>query len=469
MHIEYITHACTKIKAGDVTLLSDPWIIDQPIYNYTTWKFPPINQNPEEILNEVTHVYISHTHEDHFHVPSLSLIHRDTTIVIPSFNWHAGPRANILYQTLKKMGFTQIKELDAWETESLGNQLSVTMIPAADTKSWDWENSGLVINADEITILNLNDCPTDEAQLKSLDERFPFFDLALIQYAGVTMYPGRFRMPLDQMKRISKQKKHSFVSQDRLINLLNIHSIIPFAGDFCWLDDELFHCNWACRGTPKILEEWLENSRYNNGIEFLIMYPNDIWDPINGLVKKGREVDWENYLYEIEQLKNKHVGAINEVRKLWHKSDISNLKSRTIDYLKVLEDNIDGVADIKFSAKQRVKILSEDETFSFVLAYEPKKFSVLWDESMPVDQTFRLPDYVWGSVLDGVCMFSQMAWLGETEQHVDFRTDLARMWFWNEYYLDLNNRSAQLRINSKLHPKLEDQLRYDLGIFHHPH
>ena len=88
MEIIYINHACLKITENGSTILTDPWIVNLPVKATSVWKMPPVEMNPEEILKGVDYVYISHSHEDHFHIPSLNLIPRATKIIIPVFPKH---------------------------------------------------------------------------------------------------------------------------------------------------------------------------------------------------------------------------------------------------------------------------------------------------------------------------------------------------------------------------------------------
>jgi hypothetical protein len=71
-------------------------------------------------------------------------------------------------------------------------------------------------------------------------------------------------------------------------------------------------------------------------------------------------------------------------------------------------------------------------------------------------------------VLEGKVALSMISWPGEIEQLVPYRLDLAKMWFWLEYYFDLHNRSPQVVLENMLHPELGDQIRPQLGVFETP-
>ena len=123
------------------------------------------------------------------------------------------------------------------------------------------------------------------------------------------MHPGRFRMSEQEMHDTIRHKRSNLTEQDRVVAKLQVDRIVPFAGDFCWLDDRLYHCNWASRGTPFILENWLKSHHEEQNIEFFAMYPSDVWRPSSGLERNHPPVDWENYLDDIAILKKRFLKA----------------------------------------------------------------------------------------------------------------------------------------------------------------
>jgi len=462
-----VTHACIKVQARFGALLCDPWLLNEPVFNFTTWKFPAARLSPEEVLDGVTHIYITHSHEDHLHAPSLDLIPRDVTILLPDYTWHPGRRAQTMEKTMRALGFTDVRLVKPWESLHLEPDLTLTVIPAAASKPRDWENSGLMIEHADCRVFNINDCPSDEDLFAQVSERFGKIDLALVQYAGVSSFPGRFRMSEEEMLEAVQNKRTSFAEQERAVTLLDVASIVPIAGDFCWLDDRLYHCNWTSRSTPYLLRDWMVEHYPKSGIEFMPMYPSDVWRPGTGFEHKHPPIDWNNYLDEIARLKKQFQPKIDAINAWLEESDQADLPDRTQAYMSNVEENIDGAEDIDFTIRCRIAI--EDgagQDFSFVLDISPETgFRVLWDDAADTDQTFYIPRAVWASLLEGKVTFSQMSWIGETAQHEDFRDDFSKFWFWLEYYIDLNNRHPQVLIEPGLHPKIAETVRPRLGVF----
>lgn len=459
-----VTHACIKVEGAFGGLLCDPWFLNEPIYGLSTWKYPEATMSPEAVIDGLTHVFITHSHEDHFHIPSIDLLPRDLTILLPEYDWHPGLRAQTVERTMREMGFCNIRKLRSWEPTRLGEDMVVTVIPAAPAKPWDWENAGLVIEHPDCRILNMNDCPSDDATYAEVNRRFGHFDLMLIQYAGVTIFPGRFRMTEDEIRAAVQHRRTKMTEQDRAVRLLSLDRLVPFAGDFCWLDDRLLHCNWACRATPAIFWEWLEEYHAQRTFELMLMNPGDRWTPGGGLDVRGRKIGWEHYLDDIARLKRRFQPRVDAIDAWLRASSIDRLEERSRAYTARLERWI-GRQDIDFSTSMRVRVEGPGGDFDFSMRIDPENgLRITWDDRAPVDQTIFIPVRHWASLLEAKLSLSLLAWPSEVEQHVPYRLDLAKFWFWFEYYADLLNRNPQVIIERIQHPWLTDTVRPHLGV-----
>jgi len=58
-----------------------------------------------------------------------------------------------------------------------------------------------------------------------------------------------------------------------------------------------------------------------------------------------------------------------------------------------------------------------------------------------------------------------MQWASLNEQHVPYRLDIGRFWFWMEYYIDLNNRNCQVIIDPVQFGEKEPRIRPAFGSF----
>lgn len=465
MKVTYVSHASLKITGEFGTLISDPWILNEPVYAMTTWKFPAAVMSPKEVTKDLDYLYLSHAHEDHLHIPSLDHFRRDIPVLLADYTSNNSLRAFTIERTFRDLGFHNLILLKPWETIQLGPKTRFTLIPACKMKWWDWENSGFVLEENGQKILNMNDCPSDPELYKQLNETFGTIDLGMVQYSGVSMFPGCYRMPLSEMEAASKKKKVGWVQQKNMIELLQVKRIMPIAGDFCWLDDEMFHCNLHNRATPKLFEDFVRSNYPEKNIEVLILNPTDEWTAESGIARNHPAIDWDNYVVEIEKVKKKFKPKVDAIRDWINASSSENLKQRS----RVYTDHLNKWLPRKnISFKVRVKFVIEAaaQNITFVADANPDDgFRFLWDDDGSVDQTLFIKEKTWAAVLEGKILLTNLQWASQNQEHVPFRLEIAHFWFWFETHVDLNNRNAQALVDSALHPHIRDRIRPQLGVF----
>lgn len=460
-----MTHACIKINGNFGGLLTDPWILNEPVYAFTTWKFPAAIMPPNEVIKDVDYIYLSHPHEDHLHIPSLNHFPRSLKILLPEYADYPCLRAHTVERTFRQLGFHQIKKLMPFETIDLGANTHFTLIPAAKTKYWDWENSGFVLEHDGVKILNMNDCPSDAAVYREVDKRFGAIDIGFVQYSGVSMFPGCFRMSMDEIRQASTKRKHSWIQQRNMIEMLNVKRLAPFAGDFAWLDERLYHCNWSNRATPKLFEDFVKQNYPEKNLDVVIMYPTDTWSLEDGLTRNHPEIDWDNYLALIDKVRDKFQTKVKQLRHWLDSAPLENLKQKTENYLAHLNKWMTK-RFIDFNVHVKVIVEGPHSNFHFAMCGDVEKgFHFDWDYQGPFDQTLYVDEKLWAAVLDGRVLLTNIQWAAQQEEHVPFRIEIARFWFWFENHVDLNNRNVQALVDPSLHPHLTERIRPSLGVF----
>lgn len=449
MEIQFISHAALKIKCDFGTLICDPWLLNEPVFNLSTWKFPPACLTPEEVVKDVDILLITHSHEDHFHIPSLDYFNRDIPIILSAYSTHPSLRAQTIELVLRKMGFHNIRKLSAWERLSLSADTHLTAIANAETRAHDWENMGFVLQDSDTTLLNLNDNVNDEALCLEIKNRFPTIDIGLVQTGGVTMFPGCFRMSHADMVAASEQRKLAFREQKRMLDYIKPKVIAPFAGDFSWLADQYFHNNWANRTTPLLFQKMMEEDYKDADTELVLLQPSDLWSKANGHQYTTRRIAWDNMQQEIEAVKGLLAPKVDAIEAYCRDVDLSNLKERSIAHTENIARHITRDF-INFSARFRFSIEGPNSNFSFVTKACPNNyFQVDWDDQACVDQTLYVPEHIWACILQGKLMWNIIQWVGQAEQET-FTRDMGRMWFWMEYHIDLNNKNIQVNIAERL-------------------
>lgn len=465
LQVQMVSHACLKILGRFGGLLCDPWILNEPIFNLTTWKFPAAVLPPEEVIKDVDWVFITHSHEDHFHLPSLGHLPRDMNILLPNFENHASLRAHTMERVLRMMGFHNIRRLRPWQPFQLGEGVTFTYIPSAEGRSHDWENSGFVIEDGASTLLNMNDNLTDVALAEKIAAHWPDIDIAFIQATGVSQYPGRFRMTEEKMREEARRRKIALEDQRRMIEIIQPRRMVPCAGDFCWLDDKYWHQNWANRTTPRFFREVVERDYPERRSELIDMLPSDTWSLSTGLVRNHPEIDWDNYLDEIARVKQVFQPKIDAINAWIEAAPREALAARSREHMARVERMITRDF-IDFRARFRLSIAS-DPAFSFVMDASPERgFRVLWEDDGPVDLIIHLTEPIWAAILDARLSAVILMWVGLGEQPAPFRRDIARFQFWLEYHFDLNRpMSSQVVLEPALHPHLSQLLDLTRGVY----
>jgi L-ascorbate metabolism protein UlaG (beta-lactamase superfamily) len=462
LKITFVSHAALILEGHFGKLVCDPWILNEPVFNLSTWKFPPAILQPEDVAKDVDYLLITHSHEDHFHIPSLHYFNRDVPVILSAFDKHPSLRACTIELVLRKMGFHNIRKLRSWERFALSDRAFLTAIPHADSRARDWENMGFVIEHPDCVFLNLNDNVNDEALCDDIKTRFPVIDLAMIQTGGVTMFPGCFRMPLEQKREEAQKRKLAFREQRRLLEIIKPKHIAPFAGDFCWLAPQYFHNNWANRTTPILFKAMLENEYPDS--ELILFQPGDKWSKQQGLQIKYPRIQWEKMLDSMQQLQQLFNKKIQAIENYLHDVSLLNLKTRSYAYTKNIEKHITRDY-IDFTARFRMQIESNDAPFSFVTKADPiNYFQIDWDDHAPVDQTLYIKDHIWAAIVEGKLMWNIIQWVAEAEQ-ASYRLDMGKLWFWMEYHIDLNNKNIQCNISEKLFPEQGTYLDVHKAVF----
>ena len=465
LEVQFITHATLRITGPFGTLLCDPWFLNEPVFNLSTWKYPPARVPPEEVVKDVDYLFITHTHEDHFHIPSINYIDRDTPVFLPAYDEHPSLRAHTSERVMRAMGFHDIRRLKSWETVMLGGLTPLTRVPSAVERSHDWENSGFVIESPDCVLLNVNDNLNDVALCKDIKARWPEIDIVFIQSGGVTMFPGCFRMSEDEMRREADKRKVAFADQRRMLDHVKPKRIAPFAGDFCWLDDKYFHNNWANRTTAALFEDMMNTDYAQSGCELVQLYPGDRWSVDGGIVRTKGEINWDRMLEDISELQKRFRPKLDAINAYLNDVSYEGFEARSRARTDLVQKYITRDY-IDFDARIRHTIEGPHSGFSFVLKANSETGLVIdWDDEGEVMQTLYVPENIWAAILEGRLMWNIVQWVGEAEQLGDYVQDLGRFWFWLEYHLDLNAKNIQAIIEPMLIPGLDQPIRPDAAYF----
>jgi len=171
LSIELLNHASVIFQCGNFSLLFDPWFSGTCFRENWGLRF----SNPEALDKAAssTHLWISHPHEDHLHIPTLKQLAEKA----PKITVLANISENISGPDfLKKLGFSNIIDLGERKRLSLNNDISVIRYPASRIDNM------LVVNIAGMKVLNYNDCNLPADALRMVVREFGPIDILLCNY-----------------------------------------------------------------------------------------------------------------------------------------------------------------------------------------------------------------------------------------------------------------------------------------------
>jgi hypothetical protein len=240
MRVDFVGHASLLVRQGQLTLLSDPWW-EGPAYRDQWYPYPlPVPERYD--LSQVDAVYISHSHEDHLHAPTLRALLKvapDAQALIPLRH------ETSMRDYLQRIGFKRIKELGSGTPFTLrkaGGRLHLTLLTHIDDSLLAVESpdSGEVL-------LNLNDALHSSRRelileyCRVLRGRFPHIDYLFCGFGGASYFPNCVHVPGKDDPAVARARELYFLRNFGLIaDQLRPRHAFPFAAHFVLPDSE----NW---------------------------------------------------------------------------------------------------------------------------------------------------------------------------------------------------------------------------------
>ena len=208
--ITRITHSCHLIQIGELTVLTDPWFSERAFYHpgepvaVSVADLPPLDA-----------VLITHHHYDHCDLAALAGYRdQDVPMIV------AGPVA----AKARAAGFTSIRALDPWQATAV-KDLTVTAAPGQHAV---YEIT-FVISGGGRSVYFAGDTMLIP-ELRTLPDRFPRFDAALLPVNGLQIRP-----------QLNKQVVMSAEQAAELTAVLRPGITVPhhYAFTSGWLGDRL--------------------------------------------------------------------------------------------------------------------------------------------------------------------------------------------------------------------------------------
>ena len=371
--LTFVNHASVIFSHNEVRLITDPWIFGSAFNN--GWKLLSESKFQIEDFANITHIWFSHEHPDHFHPLVLNKIPEDLrkniTVLFQDTLDHRVAKKCI------QLNFKSVIEMKPNEYIKLNDEFKIKCVPNGTYDSWFYAQIG------EHKILNINDCMVDSlSQAKIIKKNISDVDILLTQF-GYASWVGD---PDD----IQLRKNASLEKLDRIKIQSQIFApkyIIPFASFVRFSHKDNFYMNDEMNKIEDVEEFILSQT---NSLP-VILYPGDEWfgknKTDNSIAIKNYHLDLESntdlcddeILIEDVKLKNLAQKYIENIRKrnnwffinLLHKMNFFKtttifLKDKNSSYTFNLIDGLEN-SQIKESD---VDIITDSDSLGFVFSWD---------------------------------------------------------------------------------------------------
>lgn len=259
MTIKWVNHASYILEHEGVRLLHDPWLRGR-VFNESWAHISESALTPED-FKDITHIWFSHEHPDHFFPPNITAIpaeYRSKITVLFQKTIDGKVKA-----FCAKQGFKDIIELEQLSPFNISTNLAVQIGKVKnDTDSW------MYLSTPELTLLNVNDCilePNDIAQIKSITKR-PL-DLLLTQFSYAN-WSGNSPQEREQSAKSKLASACSYIKE------FNPAFTIPFASFVWFCHEDNFHMNDKASG----IRETTGYFQAQTPTHVVVMYPGQQWN-----------------------------------------------------------------------------------------------------------------------------------------------------------------------------------------------
>ena len=371
--ITFVNHASVIFSYKDIKLITDPWIFGSAFNN--GWNLLSESKLKINDFENITHIWFSHEHPDHFHPMVLNKIpenlRKNITILFQDTLDHR------VAKKCKQLKFKNIIEMNPNNFISLSDEFKIKCVPNGTYDSWFYAKIG------KKKILNINDCMVDSAQqAKIIKKIVDEVDILLTQF-GYASWVGdpedvelRKNASMEKLKRIEIQAK-----------FFQPKFIIPFASfvRFCHKDN--YYMNDQMNKIEDV-ENFIEKNTNSSPV---VLYPGDEWsgeEKIDNSIpikkyqidsQKNMELSIISNIIEYEELKKSALSYIENIKKRnnWafvvflHKI---NFFKTTYIFLKDLNCSfsfnlINGLQRSNLDASA-VDIITDSDSLSFALSWD---------------------------------------------------------------------------------------------------
>jgi UDP-MurNAc hydroxylase len=260
LKIEFVNHASFILDTHGIRMISDPWLIGT-CFNDGWGLLSPTALDFDD-FKDITHLWFSHEHPDHFHPPSLRKIpeeHRkNITVLFQATGDHK------VVEFCKILKFKDVIEMPAGEY--------IELAPGVEMMCYPWEgfeDSWSYITTPDGCILNLNDCTINtEDEIRHVKSLVGEVDVLFTQFS-ISAWDGNIE-ELDRRKDGSRLMLERTYTQ---ANIFEADYVVPFASYIWFCHAENDYMNEAFLSIDELASTLADKSN----AEAVFMYPGDSW------------------------------------------------------------------------------------------------------------------------------------------------------------------------------------------------
>lgn len=273
MKVTVFSHASMLIENQRTKLMTDPWLLGS-CYWRSWWNYPkPLPYTGR--VEDLSYIYISHHHWDHFHGPSLRVLPQSATVLVPKAHH------TLLIEDLLGFGFKNIVEMPHGKTFVLESGLKLTSYHFGLSL-----DSTLVIENGETTIVNMNDCKITGLPLRQFLKRHPRVDLLFRSHSSASVYPHC--VDAEDERDLQYRTNQDYMTEFlRSAEIIKPRYAIPFASNHCYLHKETIRYN-STIVSPLDVKGYFDRHK-PEGTDCHVMMAGDVWDSKEGFHLQGAD------------------------------------------------------------------------------------------------------------------------------------------------------------------------------------
>jgi UDP-MurNAc hydroxylase len=257
VEIRLVSHASVTIECVDAFIWTDPWLFGK-VFN-DSWTLCPNPVFDDSQLQRVTHLWISHEHPDHFHLPTLDSLpcgFKERVVVLVQDKC-----ARKVFASLRKVGFRNFVALKHRKQVPISAAVSVYcyQVGTLDSCLAVIEAGRAILDANDARI-NATDCRLIVKEVGPIDVLLSQFSLAVT--SGDT----------DEEKSLSRAARHVVESLHSNHRDLEAKVTIPFASLIYWSAIDNRRIN-AFANKPQDVFDFFRRQ----GAAAAILYPGDTY------------------------------------------------------------------------------------------------------------------------------------------------------------------------------------------------